>query len=390
MIDGLEMDFAPATDGDIATINQASARQHAWSRFWHSPERPGLAEFIVEQEGMALEFFSDFTALDRLESLATQLVHIATEPPRAAVIQAQIASMAHRFTDARQHLARALRLGAPAATVDRAALGIDQACGTQLETVLAARRRIAAATGKLEDQVPLGALLADLGEFDEADAVYRSALLEYADVSPFAMAWVCFQLGALWGELVPERQSARAARWYQQAIAYLPSYVKARVHLSEIHLDDGRPGEAKAVLRPAIASGDPEVRWRLADVLAKMGRGADAQAELHAAALGFDALLHKHPLAFADHGAEFYSGSGDNARRAFELAHINVANRPTLRALEQAHATAIGAGESEAAVEILAAAEKLWGATTGFRHSNLAVRHTDRIGTERSRHGSHA
>ena len=270
MIDGLEMDFAPATDGDIATINQASARQHAWSRFWHSPERPGLAEFIVEQEGMALEFFSDFTALDRLELLATQLVHIATEPPRAAVIQAQIASMAHRFTDARQHLARALRLGAPAATVDRAALGIDQACGTQLETVLAARRRIAAATGKLEDQVPLGALLADLGEFDEADAVYRSALLEYADVSPFAMAWVCFQLGALWGELVPERQSARAARWYQQAIAYLPSYVKARVHLSEfIWMTAGparrRPDHARrlpvAILKCAGASPTCWPKW---------------------------------------------------------------------------------------------------------------------------------
>jgi hypothetical protein len=32
-------------------------------------------------------------------------------------------------------------------------------------------------------------------------------------------------------------------------------------------------------------------------------------------------------LAFADHGAEFYSGSGNNPRRAFELASINLANR---------------------------------------------------------------
>lgn len=65
-MDPLETDFAPATDGEIAAINQASARQHAWSRFWCNPERPGLAEFIVEQEGVALEFFSDFMALDRL------------------------------------------------------------------------------------------------------------------------------------------------------------------------------------------------------------------------------------------------------------------------------------------------------------------------------------
>ena len=51
--------------------------------------------------------------------------------------------------------------------------------------------------------MPLGALLADLREFDEADRIYQRALREYRDVSPFAVAWVCFQLGVLWGELVP-------------------------------------------------------------------------------------------------------------------------------------------------------------------------------------------
>ena len=60
--------------------------------------------------------------------------------------------------------------------------------------------------------MPLGALLADLCEFDEADRTYHRALGEYQDVSPFAVAWVCFQLGVLWGELVPEPQSSQAAR----------------------------------------------------------------------------------------------------------------------------------------------------------------------------------
>ena len=60
--------------------------------------------------------------------------------------------------------------------------------------------------------MPLGSLLADLGDFDEADRIYDRALREYTDVSPFAVAWVCFQLGVLWGELVAEPQSSRAAR----------------------------------------------------------------------------------------------------------------------------------------------------------------------------------
>ena len=37
---------------------------------------------------------------------------------------------------------------------------------------------------------------------------------------------------------------------------------------------------------------------------------------------------------FADHGAEFYSGSGNDAARAFELASINVANRPRVHLAE--------------------------------------------------------
>ncbi len=95
---------------------------------------------------------------------------------------------------------------------------------------------MAAESGRLEDLVPLGALHADLRDFDEADRIYQRALREYRDTSPFAVAWVCFQLGVLWGELVPETQLSRAARWYRKAIEYLPCYVKARVHLAEIYL----------------------------------------------------------------------------------------------------------------------------------------------------------
>src|SRR5262249_10874002 len=158
--------------------------------------------------------------------------------------------------------------GAPPEARDRLALSIDQACGTRLDTVLEARQRMAAQSRGLEDLVPLAALLADLREFDAADEVYRRALREYRDVSPFAVAWVCFQLGVLWGERVAEPQTSRAAVWYRRAIAFLPSYVKARVHLAEMHTSCGRPADTEALLLPALASGDPEVRWRLADAMA--------------------------------------------------------------------------------------------------------------------------
>lgn len=86
---------------------------------------------------------------------------------------------------------------------------------------------------------------------------------------------------------------------------------------------------------------------------------------------GFEGLLDRHLLAFADHGAEFYSGSGDDTGRAFELASVNLANRPTLRAFEQAYETAVGAGEIHAAFEIVRGAGKHWGKTAAFAVSPL-------------------
>jgi tetratricopeptide (TPR) repeat protein len=324
-----------ATDGEIAAINLESARRRAWARFAHDARLPGVAEAVVDHERLAAQFLGDLDALDRLGALATQFAQL-DDSFRAALVQAEVASTVHRFGDARDHLAQAARLGAPREAIERHSLAIDQACGVDLDAVLAARRRIAAASDRLEDLVPLGAVLADLERFSEADAVYRQALSSYDDVSPFPLAWACFQLGVLWGELVPATDPALAAIWYRRAIAYLPAYVKARVHLAEIHTSQGHTSEAKALLLPALSSRDPEVRWRLADVLSAEARFEEAEAQLDAARSGVEALLEKYRLAFADHAAEFYAGSGNDCLRALELARANVANRPTRRAVRQA------------------------------------------------------
>jgi tetratricopeptide (TPR) repeat protein len=150
--------------------------------------------------------------------------------------------------------------------------------------------------------VALGTLLADLGEFADADQTYRQALREYQDVSPFPVALVCFQLGVLWGELVPEPQLTRAERWYRKAIVSLPRYVKARVHLAELYLGGGPVRDADAALNPAIACGDPEVHWRLADVFTAAGRFVEAEAQLEVARSGFEGLLegrHQRPTSSA-------------------------------------------------------------------------------------------
>ncbi|MBV8826647.1 MAG: tetratricopeptide repeat protein [Hyphomicrobiales bacterium] len=307
-----------------------------------------MAETIVDHERLAAQFLGDLDALDRLEALASQFARV-DDSSRAALVQAEVASTVHRFADARSHIARAALIGAPREAIERQTLAIDQACGVELDAVLAARRRIATKSGRLEDLVPLGAMLADLERFAEADAAYRQALYSYDDVSPFPFAWVCFQLGVLWGELVPVPDPKLAALWYRRAIAYVPGYVKARVHLAEICASQDRTGDAAALLLPALSSRDPEVRWRLADVLIAQGRFDEAETQLAAARSGFEDLLQRHLLAFADHAAEFYAGSGDDRQRALELARVNAANRPTRRALKQVQTIAACADEAAAA-----------------------------------------
>ena len=369
---GLQM-----TDGEIALVNLESARRRAWNRFIADPRREGVAETVVEHEQLTAQFVGDVQALDRLEALVEQLARVESASARAALIQAQVASMMHRFADARHFLAQADTGGALSADVNRVLLNIDQACGANLEKVLGERREAARKSGRTEDLVALGALLADLREFPDADRIYRQALEAYRDVSPFPVAWVCFQLGVLWGELVPEPQTDQAARWYRTAIDCFPSYTKARVHLAEIYSSSGRASDAEALLIPAIPSSDPEVRWRLADVLASQKRHAEAEVHMQAAQFGFEALLERHLLAFADHGAEFYAGSGNNWRRALDLARVNVANRPTLRAFEQAHDIAVNAGDMEAASQILAEATMRRGNATAFQSSRLAKSHSE-------------
>jgi tetratricopeptide (TPR) repeat protein len=368
----LDSECFQTTDGEIAITNLNSARLRSWSRFYQDPQRSGAAETVLEHEQLTAQFAGDLSALDRLEAFGEQLGRLDASSSRTMVIQAQIASALHRFSDARHYLAQASLGGAPSVDVKRILLNVDQACGSHLEEVLDERRRIVAKSGRFEDRVALGALLADVGEFNDADEIYRQALREYRDVSPFPVAWVSFQLGMLWGELVPEPQLARAEHWYRKAIVSLPCYVRARVHLAEILSATGRTSEAEATLKPALASGDPEVAWRLADVLNAEGSVEEAASHLEIARTGYEAVLDKHLLAFADHGAEFYVGSGSDPLRALELAQINLKNRPTLRAFEQTYIIAREAGETDAANELSVKATKRWGNTPAFQLSSFA------------------
>jgi len=373
------VEMPPATAGELAVINLLSSLQRAWDVLGRWPDRLSAAERVVEEEQQKAQFLGDVTALDRLTCLASELSRNNPESASTHLVAAQVSSLVHRFADAKAHLAEAHDRGAPVDVTARILLSIKQALGEDLQEVLKARRRIAETSAELRELVPLGALLADLGEFEEANQTYLRAIQQYRDVSPFALAWVCFQLGALWGETVPQPQSRRAADWYERAVVYLPSYVGARVHLSEIYLDDGDLEGAEALLVPVVASGDPEVNWRLSQVMEAQSKHVEAELQRNAARSGFEGLLGRHELAFADHAAEFYLSSGADPQRACDLARVNLANRPTRRAFELAHVAAVRAGDQRLASELLAKAGTQSGSTNGFAHLPFSTQSTSSI-----------
>jgi tetratricopeptide (TPR) repeat protein len=362
----------PATAGSIARINLKSACERAWQRFREAPLRPGIAEGLVELEQLTMEFLGDVQTLDRLQEVVGELKRHDGDSSQSALISAQVAAMAHRFTDAREDLARAEALGASVVSCQRLALSVDQACGTNLEGVLRQRRKLAETSGRLEDLVSLGAVLTDLRYFREAEATYRRAIQGYQDVSPFALAWACFRLGVLWGEHSTPRSVELAAWWYRRALDYLPHYTKARVHLAELLTAEGNPEAAMQELSCVTDSSDPEVYWRLSEAETLLGAHLASAEHLHAAHALFEEILQRHLLAFADHGAEFFSSAGGNVRRALELACVNVANRPTLRAYEQAHSLALSLCAPETAAHLLREARRRWAQTHGFGLSSLS------------------
>ena len=102
----LDNECFQTTDGEIAIVNLNSARLRSWSRFYQDPLRTGIAETVVEHEQLTAQFASDFSALDRLESLVEQLV------PLDAVIGAHGADPGPN----RLHVASLFRREAPSCT----------------------------------------------------------------------------------------------------------------------------------------------------------------------------------------------------------------------------------------------------------------------------------
>lgn len=269
-------------------------------------------------------FLADYDALDRGASAAG----LPAEGGEQLLRRARARAAVHRFNEALADLATAERDGAAAAAVFRARVAVRIAQGAADEVIpaleAAARREPGFATASM-----LATAYAGAERYADADREFGAALAALDTTSPFPYAWLCFARGTMWAEQAGD--ATRGAVHLQKALAYLPQFVAARLHLAEIDVHAGRVAAAERRLAPIAHSGDPEVLALLGNLRAAAdpARGA---LEIAAAGERFETLLARQPLAFADHAAEFYLGAGADPARARQLAAANLAERSTRRA----------------------------------------------------------
>jgi hypothetical protein len=360
-----------ATDGTLALINHESILDRCWQTIERNPERLGIAAQLIDEEYRRSHFLGDSGALDRLLALSDTFRRQRAESGEAYLLAAQIASLVHHFEQAKMYLETAANLDAQAHSILRQQLSIDHATGHNWEDVLETRQSLSAKNPSLQELVGLGALYAEIGLYQDAENAYLKAITEDREHSPFSLAWACFQLGVLFGETITPADPAAARYWYEQALAYLPAYTHARVHLAELHLDAGHCDQALNLLLPIKDSDDPEVSWRMAQIYTQLGNAHDARYFLARTEQSFEQLLGRHELAFADHAVDFYLQEGEDPDKALRLALLNLDNRSTLRAFELSYDAAQAARQHLMAQTLAERAALQWGHLPAFSHSTL-------------------
>lgn len=320
---------AATTHSSIALANlDAQVRQQA--------DEPDAMELWL----LRMQFLADYDMLDRVAALAES----ASADPHALLRRARACAAAHRFT-------------ACLADVDAA-----QAAGAAPRAVAALRASVMIAAGHAAEVVPrlesearqwpgfashaaLARAYGAVGRLDDADRCYAQALQTLDSTSPFPTATMAFARGLMWSE--QGGQAERGASHYVQALQAVPEFVAARIHLAEFEMAHGEEAAAEAGLQGIVAaSEEPQAMALLGELHLRQGQAARGQAEIQRARLRYDALLARHPAAFADHAAEFYLGAGADPQRAWVWAQANLGERKTRRAYMLAIRTAMASGRA--------------------------------------------
>ena len=266
---------------DLAEANRIAARGRATVA---TPAGPILADAVLAMAAHRIG-----AAEAALQDFARSVVLEPAERAEAAALAGDIAFYHGDIGGAEKHYAAASAID-PAGLRDRAAI-LDKA----------------------------------RGRFDGAIAGLHRSLAERHRPTPFAVATIALQIGAV--ELA-RGNTAEARRMFEQANAIFPGFWLTEGHLAQAKAIDGHAAEAIAAMqRVAEKSGSAEAMDALAMLLRTYGRPAESRAWAARASAAWQRRIALLPEAAYGHAIEHEIVFGSPAK-ALALAQRNLANRP--------------------------------------------------------------
>ncbi len=309
-------------DSRINTTSSAIAFANLDQQIHQAGNEIGVEELLLVRS----RFLGDYEALDRASALGEG--RCATG--RELLLRARTRSAVHRFADALADVEAAERTGAKLDETSALRASILVAIGRAREVIPQLEANLLGHPG-FATRSALAVAYAAIGRLEDADRLYAEALSSLDTTLPFPYAWIYFARGLMWSEQGGDQ--ARAELLYAQALKYVPEFVTANIHLAEIEVLRGDPESAIERLESvAQSSQEPEALALLGVLHLRTGDSELGIYEIAEARTSYELLLSRDPLAFADHGAEFYLGPGADPERAWVLAQQNLANRQTARA----------------------------------------------------------
>ena len=335
-----EQPLVRTTSSQIAIKNLNYLIQRAELRVRSAPHNPAVVADYLEVLLMRASFLNTFNDFDRALQVTQELIRGRPNDPRALLQSARVMQKLHRFSAALSLLdkAAAIALESPVEQQPGFQRQLDlqyiiiKLARNNTDQALSLLKRLKAsskgAAGAADLAVLFAAVYRSQGLLEAADAKLAESLEHWDRITPFTVAWVSFQRGELWVGV----DDARAETRYEEALHYLPEYVTPRVHLAELKKRGGDIDAAIKLLKPIAEDQDPEPAGRLAEFLEAAGENKQSLLYREIALRGWELLLTRYPLTFADHAAEFWLAAGANPELALEWAAKNYKNQPTSRA----------------------------------------------------------
>jgi tetratricopeptide (TPR) repeat protein len=328
------------TSGRIALANLSASIEALKLRCIEGATFEGLAALstLLFLRGDLLGRIADH---DHGELVGNAAVSLSPSTASAFHLRARLAGRFHRFEEAKELLLEAGAAGHPRKEIDGERAALLQATG-QYQEALLVRERLMKEDPGIHTIGAFATLVAEMGEWPDAEAHYGRAVDADEGMSPIPCAQLLFEWAV---NAMRHGDLDRAEQIFADLEMVLPAHVPGRGHRAEVALARGRLDDAVTLITPPLeVSDDPEYRATYAEILSAQGDRVAASEEAECAAAEYDRLLARRPEAYADHAAAFFLGIGNRPRRAVELARTNWELRDTPRsrgllqkALRKAH-----------------------------------------------------